>query len=100
MKHRHFSISLMGIVLATVAITARADEDKKKKSEKNVAPEAMKILEQSVEAVKKVNFARYNGEFISTAWIREFLPDVKGKASVGESKPAAKAPPASLCEPR
>ncbi len=84
MKLRHFSISLMGIVLAAVAITARADEDKEKKSEKNVSPEAMKILEQSVEAVKKVNFARYNGEFTSTAWIRQWVPDVKGKAAIGE----------------
>ena len=58
MKHRHFLMSLTGIVLATVAIAARAEEEKQKKSEKNVSPEAMKILEQSVEAVKTVNFAR------------------------------------------
>ena len=84
MKHRHLYLGLVGIVLATVAITARADEEKEKKSEKNVSPEALKILEQSVEAVKKVNFARYNAEFTSTAWIRARVPDVKGKAAIGE----------------
>jgi len=89
-------VRFAGVLLLALAVIVRADEGQAEEKTKNVSPEAKKILEQSAEAVKKVNFAQYNGDYTSTAWIREFLPDITGKAIIGQ--PSSYDVPRFRCE--
>lgn len=84
MIKRNLLVRIACVLSLALCLTVRADEEKAEEKTKNVSPEAKKILEQSAEAVKKVNFAQYNGELTCTEWISAFLPDVKGKAMIGQ----------------
>lgn len=49
--------------------------------------DARKILRKSAEAIKKLETVGYDAEYRTTAWVRQFVGDVTGKAVVGkESK--------------
>ncbi len=41
------------------------------------------ILRRSVEALRRTKSVRYAAEFTATGWVKQFVPEVKGKAIVG-----------------
>lgn len=47
-------------------------------------PAAVALLEKAAEAMKKAEIVRYDVEVRASGWVKEFVPDVDGSATVGD----------------
>ena len=47
--------------------------------------QAKEILKQAQEALKQAKVLRYEGKYVGTGWVKQYVPDVEGSAIIGEA---------------
>lgn len=92
--YRTACLALIGSLLTTLGCATErrgkpeiASESPKAQAKSAAAPErneAKSILEKSVKALKRTRLVSYDAEFKGTGWIRQYVPQITGKAIVGE----------------
>lgn len=74
--------TLIGLALFLAMGPVATAQDSKQAG--GISPDAVKILEKSEAALKKVTVARYQASFKGTKWVEALVPAVEGTATIGK----------------